>query len=162
MAPWAGPRMGARVFSQPLLPWHAGLLAGILPALLLGFLYSVLADRLAFAGWGLLLAAFYAAALRQGMQAGWAAPRLIGVLALVLAAGAAAFARIEETHREILDLGYRAVLPPAVYFSAATSPFAAEVAAAVLAAGGVATLAAGGLGGRGARAPGGLDSERQR
>ncbi|MBV8203183.1 MAG: hypothetical protein JOZ15_21425 [Acidobacteria bacterium] len=127
-------------------PWYAGLLAGILPVLLLGFLYSVLADRLVFAGWGLLLAAFYTAALRQGMQAGWPAPRLIGALALLLAAGAAAFAGIEATHHEILDLGYRAVLPPAVYVSAATNPLAAGVMAAILAAGGVGALAAGGRG----------------
>ncbi|HVR09849.1 MAG TPA: hypothetical protein VMW75_17530 [Thermoanaerobaculia bacterium] len=128
---------------HPLLPWYAGLLAGILPVLLLGFLYSALANRLEFAGWGLLLAAFYTAALRQGMQAGWPAPRLLGALALLLAAGAGAFAWIEDTHREILDLGYRAVLPPAIYFPAATSPLTAETAAAVLAAGGVAALAAG-------------------
>jgi hypothetical protein len=111
--------------------------------LLLGFLYSALANRLEFAGWGLLLAAFYTVALRQGMQAGWPAPRLLGALALLLAAGAGAFAWIEDTHQEILDLGYRAVLPPAIYFPAATSPLAAAVAAAALAAGGVAALAAG-------------------
>jgi hypothetical protein len=147
-----------RIASHPLLPWYAGLLAGILPLLLLGFFYSALADRLEFAGWGLLFAALYTAALRQGMQAGWPAPRLIGALALLLAVGAAVFARIEDTHQEILDLGYRAVLPPAIYFSAATSPLAAEVAAAVLAAGGVAALAAGGLG----RQAGGRVSGRQR
>lgn len=134
-----------RIASHPLLPWYAGLLAGILPVLLLGFLYSALADRLEFAGWGLLFAAFYTAALRQGMQAGWPAPRLIGALALLLAVGAGTFAWIEDRHQEILDLGYRAVLPPEIYFSAATSPLAAEVAAAVLAACGVAALAAGGF-----------------
>ena len=104
-----GPGWTTRVRSHPLLPWYAALLGGILPVLLLGFLYSALADRLEFAGWALLLAALYTAALRQGMQAGWPAPRLAGALALLLAAGAAAFAWIERTHHEILDLGYRNV-----------------------------------------------------
>jgi hypothetical protein len=140
-----GPGWASRVASHPLLPWYAALLAGILPVLLLGFLYSALADRLDFAGWALLLAAFYAAALRQGIQAGWPAPRLAGALALLLAAGTAAFAGIERTHQEILDLGYRAVLPEQIYFPAATSPGAAAAAAGALAAAGMAILAGGWL-----------------
>ncbi len=139
------PGLEAPAGTRPSLSWYAGLLAGIVPLLLLGFLYSALADRLAFAGWGLLAAAFYTAALRQGMQAEWPAPRLFGALALVLAASAVVFARIEAAHQEILDLGYRAVLPPAVYFPAATSPSAAAVTAAALAAGGLVALAAGAL-----------------
>lgn len=140
-----GPAWTSRVRSHPLLPWYAALLGGILPVLLLGFLYSALADRLEFAGWALLLAAFYTAALRQGMQAGWPAPRLAGALALLLAAGTAAFAGIERTHQEILDLGYRAVLPEEIYFPAATSPRAAAAAAGALAAAGMAILAGGWL-----------------
>lgn len=140
-----GPGWASRIWSHPLLPWYAALLGGILPVLLLGFLYSALADRLEFAGWALLLAALYTAALRQGMQAGWPAPRLAGALALLLAAGAAAFAWIERTHHEILDLGYRAVLPEEIYFPAATSPRAAAAAAGALAAAGMAMLAAGWL-----------------
>jgi hypothetical protein len=138
MAPGSSP-------SHPLLPWYAALLGGILPVLLLGFLYSALADRLDFAGWALLLAAFYTAALRQGMQAGWPAPRLAGALALLLAAGTGAFAWIERTHHEILDLGYRAVLPEEIYFPAATSPRAAAAAAGALATAGMAILAGGWL-----------------
>jgi hypothetical protein len=156
------PTLWSRLASHPLLPWYAGLLGGILPVLLLGFLYSALANRLEFAGWGLLLAAFYTAALRQGMQASWPALRLIGALALLLAAGAGAFAWIEDAHHEILDLGYRAVLPPAIYFSAATSPLAAVAAAAVLAAGGVAALAAGGFPGPASRPAGGQVSRSGR
>ena len=135
----------ARLPSHPLLPWYGWLLAGILPALLLGFFYSALANRLIFAGWGLLVAACHAAALRQGMQAGWPAPRLAGAMALLLAAAAGAFAWIERLHHQILDLGYRAVLPPAVYTPAATSPRLAAAAAAALAAAGVALLAGGPL-----------------
>src|SRR6202158_4962050 len=117
-----GPAWTSRLASHPLLPWYAALLGGILPVLLLGFLYSALADRLDFAGWALLLAAFYTTALRQGMQAGWPAPRLAGALALLLAAGAAAVALVERTHQEIPGPGYRAVLPEGVYFPAGTSP----------------------------------------
>jgi len=130
---------------HPPRRWYGALLGGILPVLLLGFLYSALADRLDFAGWALLLAAFYTAALRQGMQAGWPAPRLAGALALLLAAGAAAFAWIERTHHEILDLGYRAVLPEGVYLAVATNPCGAAVAATALGAAGLALLAAGPL-----------------
>ena len=130
---------------HPPRRWYGALLGGILPVLLLGFLYSALADRLDFAGWALLVAALYAAALRQGMQGGWPAPRLAGALALLLAAGTGAFAWIELTHHEILDLGYRAVLPAEIYFPAATSPGAAAAAAAMLATAGLAILTGGWL-----------------
>jgi hypothetical protein len=124
-----------------LLPWYLALLGGLLPVLLLGFLYSALADRLAFAGWALLLAACYTVALRQGMAAGWPAARLAGAMALVLAAGTAALSHLESVHHEMLDLGFRAVLP-ALYTGAATSPRTAAAAAAALGAGGLAVLAA--------------------
>ncbi len=128
--------------AHPLLPWYTGLLAGIVPELLLGFLYSALADRLVFVGWALALAAFHTTALRQGLQAGWPAARLVGVLALLMAAGAFAFARLEAAHQMVLDLGFRAVLP-ALYTPIATSPRGADVTAAALAAAGLAALAAG-------------------
>jgi len=127
------------------MPWYAGLLAGILPALLVGFLYSALADRLEFAGWGLLVAVSYTAALRQGMQAGWPARRLAAALMLLLAAGAGTFAWLERLHHEVLDLGYRAVLPEGVYLAVATNPCGAAVAATALGAAGLALLAAGPL-----------------
>ena len=140
-----GGRLTHYLASHPLLRWYAALLGGILPVLLLGFLYSALADRLDFAGWALLLAALYTAALRQGLQAGWPAPRLAGALALLLAAGTGAFAWIESTHHGILDLGYRAVLPEEIYFPAATSPLVAAAAAGALATAGMAILAGGWL-----------------
>jgi hypothetical protein len=139
-----GPQGWARrVASHPLLPWYAGLLAGILPVLLIGFLYSALADRLEFAGWALVVTAFYTVALRQGMQAGWPASRLAGILVALLGAGTAAFAWIMHTHHEILDLGFRAVLPETVYVSIETDPRAAAMAAAILVIAGLG-LAAGG------------------
>jgi hypothetical protein len=125
-----------------LLAWYVPLLAGLLPVLLLGFGYSALANRLEFVGWALLLAALYAIGLRQGVAAGWPALRLGGGLALLAAAGAEAFAALERTHHEELDLGFRALLPE-YYVPAATSPRAAGAAALALAATGVAALAAG-------------------
>jgi hypothetical protein len=120
--------------------WYPGLLAGTLPVLLLGFLYSALADRLAFAAWALGVAALYTVTLWQGLDAGWRAARLTAALSLLLAAAAAAFARLEDVHQEILDLGFRAVLP-ALYLPAVTRPLTAAVVAALLAAAGLAALA---------------------
>jgi hypothetical protein len=104
-----------------VLAWYGGLLGGLLPILLLGFLYSALADRTVFALWALVLGAFWVVAFREGLGAGWARLRLLGVLALLLAAGLAVFAWLESRHHEILDLGFRAVFP-AVYHPRATSP----------------------------------------
>ncbi|HXO20702.1 MAG TPA: hypothetical protein VOA87_12365 [Thermoanaerobaculia bacterium] len=104
-----------------LATWYLPLLAGVLPVLLLGFGYSAIADRLAFVYWALALAAAYTILLRQGTEAGWSGPRLGGALALLLAAGLACFAAIERAHQEILDLGFRAVLP-GLYRPLTTSP----------------------------------------
>jgi hypothetical protein len=137
------PRVWTRVASHPLLPWYAGLLAGILPVLLIGFLYSALADRLEFAGWGLVVAAFYTVALRQGMEAGWPASRLAGILVVLLGAAAAALAWIMRAHHEILDLGSRAVLPEWMSVSIAFDPYAAAAGAAILIVAGLGLLAGG-------------------
>jgi hypothetical protein len=103
------------------LAWYGGMLGGLLPVLLLGFLYSALADRTAFALWALILGTFWVVALRQGLAAGWGRLRLLGALSLLLAAGLAVFAMLESRHHEILDLGFRAVFP-AVYHPLATRP----------------------------------------
>jgi hypothetical protein len=103
------------------LVWYGGLLAGLLPILLLGFLYSALADRTVFALWALVVGSLWVVALREGIAAGWERLRLLGVLALLLAAGLAVFAWLESRHHEILDLGFRAVFP-AIYHPRATSP----------------------------------------
>jgi hypothetical protein len=135
------PRAG--LLRHPLLPWYAGLLAGILPVLVLGFLYSALADRLEFVGWALLLAALYTVALRQGLQAGWPAARLAGALMMLLAAGGGVFAWLVGTYHEVIGLGFNAMLPENVAVSAAANPHAAAATAAVLAAAGAAALAGG-------------------
>jgi hypothetical protein len=137
------PPLGASLLRHPLLPWYAGLLAGILPVLLLGFLYSALADRLEFVGWALLLAALYTVALRQGLQAGWPAARLAGSLMMLLAAGAGVFAWLVNTYHEVLDLGFNAMLPDFFAVSTAVDPCRAAAGAAVLAAAGAAALAGG-------------------
>jgi hypothetical protein len=131
--------MGART----MLAWYLGLLAGILPVLLLGFFFSALANRLEFAGWALVVAAFYTVALRQGMQAGWPASRLAGILVLLLGAGVAVLARIMRTHHEILDLGSRAVLPERMSISLVFDPRAAAAAAIILAVAGLGLLGGG-------------------
>ncbi len=101
--------------------WYGGLLGGLLPILLLGFLYSAVADRTAFALWALVAGTVWVVALHRGLSAGLRRPRLVALLAGVLAGGLAVFAWLESRHHEILDLGFRAVFP-ALYNPAATSP----------------------------------------
>lgn len=113
------------------LVWYGGVLGGLLPVLLLGFIYSVLADRTVFALWALVLGGCWIVVLRQGLAAGWGRLRLPGALALLLAAGLAVFALLEWRHQEILDLGFRAVFP-AVYHPVATQPLTAGIVAGVL------------------------------
>jgi hypothetical protein len=120
-----------------LATWYRALLGGLLPILLLGFLYSALANRLVFAGWALLLGTLWVIVLRHGLGAGWPRSRLWGTLDLLLAAGFGAFAALEREHHEILDLGFRAVFP-GVYHPAATRPGTAAALAGLFAlAGGV-------------------------
>lgn len=122
--------------------WYLPLLAGVLPVLLLGFGYSALADRIAFVFWALALAACWVALLRHGLEAGWSAGRRRGVLLLALAAGFGAFAWLEQRHHEILDLGFRAVLP-GLYAPAATRPATALAVAGACGVAGAAALMAG-------------------
>jgi hypothetical protein len=122
--------------------WYGGLLAGLLPVLLLGFGYSAIADRLAFVYWALALATAYTLLLRHGLSAGWGDGRLAGILALLLSAGFAAFAALERAHGEILDLGFRALLP-GLYRPATTAPATSLALAGLLSAVGAAALLAG-------------------
>jgi len=119
--------------------WYGGIFGGLLPILLLGFLYSAIADRTVFALWALVAGAFWVAALRQGLAAGWGRLRLLATLALVLAAGLAVFAGLEWEHHEILDLGFRAVFPT-FYQPLATEPGAAAVLAGIFALAGLVFL----------------------
>lgn len=119
--------------------WYGGLLAGLLPVLLLGFGYSALADRTVFVLWALLAGIAWTVILRSGLEAGWPSLRLAGVLLLLLALGFAAFAWLEAEHHETLDLGFRAVLP-GFYHPVLTAPRTTAVLAAVLASVGIAGL----------------------
>lgn len=111
--------------------WYLSLLGGLLPILLLGFLYSAIADRLLFVYWALGLGTLWVILLRHGFAAGWPGARLAGVMALLGALGLAGFAVIERRHHEILDLGFRAVLP-GLYHPIATRPATAFGVAAAL------------------------------
>jgi len=122
--------------------WYGGLLAGLLPILLLGFVYSALADRTVFVLWALVAGALWVVLLRQGLAAGWPAARRAGSLLLLLAAAFAVFAGLESAHQEILDLGFRAVFP-AVYHPLATRPGTVGVLAAVLGIAGAGVLVTG-------------------
>jgi hypothetical protein len=119
--------------------WYASLLGGLLPILLLGFLYSALADRLMFVYWALGLGTLWVILLRHGFAAGWPGSRLAGVMALLGALGLAGFAAIEARHHEILDLGFRAVAP-GLYHPIATRPATAAAGAAALALIGIVAL----------------------
>lgn len=127
-----------------VLRWYLPLLAGLVPVLLLGFLYSALADRLAFVYWALTVAVVWTVVLRHGVAAGWPGPVRAGALALLLAAGFAGFAALETRHGEILDLGFRAALP-GLYHPVATRPATAGFFAAALALAGAASLLVGTL-----------------
>lgn len=91
--------------------WYAPLLAGLLPVLILGFVASGLANRLAFAGWALVMAVAYTSLLRITLDLGWAGRLVAGAALLTQGIGFVAFAALVERHQEILDLGFRAVLP---------------------------------------------------
>ena len=114
------------------LAWYGGVLGGLLPVLLLGFLYSALADRTIFALWALVVGTCWVVVLRQGLAADWGRFRLLGALALLLGAGLGVFAALESKHHEILDLGFRAVYP-GIYHPLATSPRTTAALAGALA-----------------------------
>ena len=121
------------------LAWYGGVLGGLLPILLLGFLYSALADRTVFALWALVMGTVWVVVLRHGLGSGWGRLQLLGALALALAAGLAAFSALESKHHEILDLGFRAVFPR-LYHPLATQPRTMAVLAAALALAGAVLL----------------------
>ena len=121
--------------------WHLALAAGVYPPLLLGFLASALANRLAFVGWGAVAAMGHAALLRAAWGRGWSAAARAALTLAWAALAALALAGLVERHHEILDLGYRAVLW-AVYAPALTRAATWQLAAGALAA---AALAAAGL-----------------
>ena len=113
--------------------WYASLAAGVFPPLLLGFVASVLANRLAFVGWGAVAALGHALLLRAAWGRGWSVPARaalgLGWAALALVS----FASLVARHGETLDLGYRALLWP-LHHPALAAPPAWQYGAALLAA----------------------------
>jgi hypothetical protein len=114
----------------PALAWYGGVFGGLLPILLLGFIYSALADRTVFALWALVAGACWTVVLRQGLILGWRRFRRLAALSLMLAAVLGAFAVLEWQHHQILDLGFRAVFP-AIYHPIATAPRTVGILAGV-------------------------------
>jgi hypothetical protein len=112
------------------LAWYGGVFGGLLPILLLGFIYSAVADRTVFALWALIAGACWVVVLRQGLVLDWRRLRLPAALALVLAASLALFALLEWQLHEILDLGFRALFP-ALYHPTATAPRTSLILAGV-------------------------------
>jgi hypothetical protein len=108
---------------SPDAAWRAGLLAVLVPVLVLGFGASGLANRLVFAGWGLAVAAVAVPVLRRSVELWRGRPgggaRIGAAAAFTLAPALALFGLLAGRHHEVLDLGVRAVLP-GLYTEAAT------------------------------------------
>ena len=100
------PRVSPESHAPP--GWNAWLLAGVTPILLVGFLASAVADRLAFLGWALLAGCAYVLTLKRAFGR-----RRVPAI-VVLALGWGAFALLAARHREALALGIAALLPPEV------------------------------------------------
>jgi hypothetical protein len=118
--------------TESVLRWRAALLAGALPALVLGFAASAAANKLAFA-------VLYAVFLRWGLQSRWGGWVLAGRLLLLFAAGAAVWARLAMRHGEELDLGWRALLDD-FYFPGLAQPRSAAGVTVALAIGGALSI----------------------
>lgn len=121
--------------------WRVLLFTLLGPVLVLGFGASALANRLAFAGWGLAVAAVLVPVLRRSFEL-WAGrpdgrERIAATAAFVLAPALAVFGLLAGRHHEVLDLGWRAVLP-GLYTEAVSEPGTYHGLAILLLVGGVA------------------------
>ncbi|MEM7048481.1 MAG: hypothetical protein AAF604_02430 [Acidobacteriota bacterium] len=111
--------------------WYLPLLGGLLPVMLLGFLASALANRLAFAGWALAFGLAYTLWLRIGLERAWPRRRRVAGALTLLALAALVLGLLVWRHGEIYDLGFRAALP-SLYHPLWTRPASAWVVALVL------------------------------
>jgi hypothetical protein len=127
------------------VPWYPAVLGVVTPVLLVGFGASALANRLAFAGWGIAVAVAAALVLRRAFETTWGRPgarwRIAARLSALLAPALALFAWLVERDPESLDVGLRAVLPR-LYTPFATRPSTYFALAAVLAGAGAASALA--------------------
>jgi len=99
----------------------AGLVAGLVPVLLLGGLGAVATQRWGFAAWGIVVAVVFAGFLRWGLVAGWNAWLLLGRVTLLFAAAAAFYGHLLERSGQGFDAGYKALLP-GLYTPALAAP----------------------------------------
>jgi len=110
---------------RPERRWRAALLLVAGPVLVGGFAASALANRWIFALWAVVVAAAATLALRRGFEVWSGRPGAVAHIAdrvlVVLAPATALFGLIVARHREVLDLGWRAVWP-GFYVPAATAP----------------------------------------
>lgn len=90
--------------------WYAAVLAGALPALIIGSCASFFANKVLFALWGLFAASLYALFLRWGIAAGWNPWFTAGRSLLVLAFSLTLLGRLVARYGDELDVGARAVL----------------------------------------------------
>lgn len=120
--------------------WHLPLLAGVLPLLAGGLWTSGVANRLAFAAWGLVSALLWFGALRAGLARGWSRASRAGTLLLVATAALAGLAVLLARDGAALDSGLRAVAPALAGAVPAPRSVAALAAACALA--GAASFAA--------------------
>ena len=114
------------------LLWYASALAGALPALLLGFGASALANKVLFALWGLFAASLYTLFLRWGVLANWNPWFTAGRALLVLGFSLTLLGRLVTRYGEDLDLGARAILR-SWYRPVLTQPQSVYTAAIVIA-----------------------------
>ncbi len=125
--------------------WYFILLGVVTPVLLVGFGASALANRLAFAGWGIAVAIAAALVLRRAFETTWGRPgarwRIAARLAAFLAPALALFAWLVARDSESLDVGLRAVLP-GLYTPLATRAATYYVLAAAIAGGAAASALA--------------------
>lgn len=104
-------------------PWRVALFAAVLPPLALGLFASALANRLVFAAWGVAVAAVTVPVVRRAFEDRRRRPEwtVTAAVLLVMAPALALFGWLVERHREVLDLGGRAVLG-ALHAPAAAAP----------------------------------------
>lgn len=116
-------------------PWRIALFAAVLPPLALGFFASALANRLVFAVWGVAAAVATVPAVRRAFEDRRRRPAwTVTAAALgVMVPALALFGWLVGRHREVLDLGGRAVLgglhapvaaAPATWYALAALAFA--------------------------------------
>jgi hypothetical protein len=111
--------------------WYAAILAGALPALVVGFAASAFSNHVLFTLWGLFAASLYTLFLRWGAAAAWNPWFTAGRSLLILAFSTTLLGRLTSRYFGELDAGARAMLG-AAYRPAVTAPQSVYTAAITL------------------------------